>query len=86
MAAKLCPLTFGVVQVSLRHSEDGIQYLRAIQALKNPPLRITDRLACSASTAPERAFMAKHAKLVDDPTLCSVVKTRDGQRISNAQA
>lgn len=84
-AAKLRPLTFGVTQVSLRHGEAGIQYLSATQALKNLPLRITDRLAYSASTAPEQTFMARRGKLVDDTTPGGVGKTDDWQHISYAQ-
>ena len=77
--AKFRPLTFGVTQVSLRHGEGGVQYLIAAQALNDFPLRITDRLAHWASTAPARSFMAKRAKLADG-------KKGDWQHISYAQA
>ena len=85
-AAKFRPLTFGVTQVSLRHGKAGVQYLRAEQALNDFPLRITDRLAHWASTAPARSFMAKRAKLADIATPGGVGKTGDWQHISYAQA
>ena len=85
-AAKFRPLTFGVTQVSLRHGKAGVQYLSAAQALNDFPLRITDRLAHWASTAPARSFMAKRAKLADVATPGGVGKTGDWQHISYAQA
>lgn len=78
-AAKFRPLTFGVTQVSLRHSDGGVQYLSAEQALDPFPLRITDRLAHWASVAPERCFMAKRKKLPDGTA-------GDWQHISYGQA
>ena len=82
LAAAFRPLTFGVTRVSLRHGEGGVQYLRAEQALGDFPLRITDRLAHWAGTAPERSFMAKRRKVADSKT----GQTGDWQHISYAQA
>ena len=39
---KFRPLTFGVTQVSLRHGDEGVQYLSAEQPLKDFPDRITE--------------------------------------------
>ena len=76
---KFRPLTFGVTQVSLRHGDEGVQYLSAEQPLRDFPDRITDRLAHWAHTAPERTFMARREKLAGGTT-------GDWQHISYAQA
>ena len=78
-AAKFRPLVFGVTRVTLSHGAAGIQYLSAEQALAAFPERMTDRLQHWAHTAPDRSFMAKRVRLVDD-------KTGDWQHVSYAQA
>ena len=71
-APKYRPLTFGVTRVTLTSGGGaegaGVQYLSAEQKLNDYPVRMTDRLAHWAHTAPERTFMAKREKLADDKT------------------
>ena len=72
-------LAFGVTRVTLREGDAGTQYLSAEQPLANYPLRMTDRLAHWAQTAPERTFMAKREKLLNG-------QTGNWEHISYAQA
>jgi feruloyl-CoA synthase len=62
-APKFRPLTFGVTRVVVRDGAPGVRYLKAEQALKEHPARLTDRLKHWADTAPERTFMAVDAAM-----------------------
>ena len=64
-APKFRPLTFGVTRVVVRDGAPGVRYLKAEQALKEHPARLTDRLKHWADTAPERTFMARRVKRAD---------------------
>ena len=64
-APKFRPLTFGVTRVVVRDGAPGVRYLKAEQALKEHPARLTDRLKHWADTAPERTFMARRLKRAD---------------------
>ena len=77
--AKFRPLTFGVKRVALRDGAPGVHYLRAEQALKDYPARMTDRLQHWAQTVPERSFMARRERLVD-------ASTGEWQHLSYGQA
>ncbi|MBW8722608.1 MAG: AMP-binding protein, partial [Polaromonas sp.] len=67
-ALKFRPLRFGVTRAVMREGSPGVRYLRADQALKGYPDRITDRLQHWAQAAPERSFMARREKRADGST------------------
>ncbi len=59
------PLRFGVTEVSTRQADGGVVYVRAAQDLQPYPVRLTDRLAHWAQTAPTRTWMAQRTKNAD---------------------
>jgi feruloyl-CoA synthase len=64
--AKFRPLQFGVTRVDVRDSaSSGTHYLKAEQALKDFPERMTDRLRHWAHEAPERTLFARRIKQAD---------------------
>ena len=66
--AKYRDMKFGVKRVALRDGGPGVHYLSAVQPLQDYPLRITDRLAHWAQSAPERSFIAARERLADGST------------------
>ena len=73
------PLKFGITRVTVRTDAQGIQYVRAKQALRPYPERMTDRLLHWARTMPEHPFIARRAALPDGTT-------GDWQYVSYARA
>lgn len=63
--ARYRPLTFGVTEGDLRHTADGVAYLKARVPLQAWPHRLTDRLVHWAAAAPDRTFMARRQKNPD---------------------
>ena len=53
------PLTFGVTRIQHRDGAPGVRYVQADQALRDPPLRLTDRFQHWARHTPERIFVAR---------------------------
>jgi len=53
------PLTFGVTRVERREGAAGVCYVKAQQALREHPPRLTDRLQHWAQTVPDRTFVAR---------------------------
>jgi feruloyl-CoA synthase len=76
---KFRPLTFGVTRVVVQDGAPGVHYLRAEQALKEFPERMTDRLQHWAKEVPNRTFIARRARLADG-------STGDWVKVSYAQA
>lgn len=77
--AKFRAMTFGVTRVVVQDGATGVHYLRAEQALKDYPQRMTDRLQRWAREAPDRTFIARRARLADG-------STGDWVKVSYAQA
>lgn len=59
------PMAFGVTEADLRHTTDGVAYLKAKVPLQPWPHRLTDRLVHWATTAPDRTFMARRQRRAD---------------------
>lgn len=62
------PLRFGITRIRVREGEPGTRYVQADADLPGFPARITDRFAHWASTAPNRPFLARRARLDDGST------------------
>jgi feruloyl-CoA synthase len=76
---KFRPLTFGVTHVERREGAPGVSYLKAQQALRDYPPRLTDRLRHWANTVPERPFLARRHQQADG-------KSGDWREVSYGQA
>ena len=76
---KFRALTFGVTRVVLRDGKNGVQYLRAENALPAYAHRLSDRLQHWARVKPDQTFMARREKLADG-------RTGDWIRLTYAQA
>jgi feruloyl-CoA synthase len=59
-AAPLRAISFGDPTVTIDRRDDGIIYLRPTIALRDYPVRLTDRLHHWADAEPDRIFMAEH--------------------------
>jgi feruloyl-CoA synthase len=71
--------SYGITRTEVRHTEGGVQYVKADQALQAYPERMTDRFKHWAETTPNAVFLARRVKNADGTT-------GDWQKVTYKQA